>query len=109
MRVYSLLEATVVEAPEGQFTQEEDGGFDLPGPLAATLLAMYVGGQKAWETGPERQARMIQEEIARRQSPEALYEAVSRLVTAAEAQAPAKASPAPPAAKAKAAAAAAGK
>lgn len=93
MRLYSLAEATGVDHDGVHYGPQDDGGFDFPGPLAGKLHASHVAGQPQWETAIERQQRMIREELVRRQSPEALYEAVSKLVMAAERTVPAAAEP----------------
>lgn len=101
MRLYSRTDAVAIDAPEGHFGADEDGGFDLPDELGQRLHPVAVGGRRQWETDIERQHRQIAEEIEHRRSPEALYEAVSKLIQVAG-SAPAKA----PAAKAPAKAAA---
>jgi hypothetical protein len=105
MRLYPRTgDVSVVTHPaHGTIKPAGDGGFDLPDELFTLLHNAAHGGVKLWETAIERQTRLIAEEHARRQSPEALYEAVSRLVAAAEGGAPgaaAKAAPAPKAAPA---------
>ena len=94
MRLYHLTGAGTVAHGDVTYKAAEDGGFDFPPDLEAHMHALAVGGQRQWETAIERQQREIAAELARRQSPEALYEAVSKLVQAAEAApkaAPAKA------------------
>jgi hypothetical protein len=97
MRLYSLADAAGVDHDGEHYAPGNDGGFDLPDELAELLHASAVRGVRQWETAIERQKRLIDEEMQRRQSPEALYEAVSKLVQVAEA---AKA-PAEPSADAK--------
>ena len=93
MRLYSRTgDVSVVTHPvHGKIKPAADGGFDLPDDLFTLLHGSAHGGVRQWETAIERQNRLISEEHARRQSPEALYEAVSRLVAAAEADAKAPA------------------
>lgn len=84
MRLYHLTGADSVAHGAVTYKAAEDGGFDFPPDLEAHMHALAVGGQRQWETAIERQQREIAAELARRQSPEALYEAVSKLVQAAE-------------------------
>lgn len=102
MRLFSLTGAASVDDPEyGHFEPDAAGGFVFPGPLSDKLHRVHIGGQQQWETEIEQGRRVIAEDLARRQSPEALYDAVARLVGAAGALAPvpvAKAEPEPKAA-----------
>jgi hypothetical protein len=99
-----------VDHPEfGHFEPDADGGFTFPPALYDHLHRSAVGGRGQWETDIERQTRLIGEEHVRRQSPEALYEAVRELVDTAQtakaqAAAPAKTAAAPAAKTAPAAA-----
>lgn len=79
MRLYSLAEATTVVHDGTVYTPADDGGFDFPGPLSDRMHAVHVNGRRQWETAIERQRRVIAEELAIRQSPEALHDAVRRL------------------------------
>ena len=104
MRLYHLTGAGTVAHGDVTYKAAEDGGFDFPPDLEAHMHALAVGGQRQWETAIERQQREIAAELARRQSPEALYEAVSKLVrlgetvvTPAPDPAPAKEQPKEPA------------
>lgn len=85
MRLYSLTEASAVDDGGVHYEPAEDGGFDFPGPLSDRLHATHVRGQKQWETAIERQHRLIEAEMARQRSPEALYQAVQQLITAGQA------------------------
>jgi hypothetical protein len=84
MRLYSLTGASAVADGDHRYEAGKDGGFDFPDELSARLHPVAVAGRKQWETDVERQHRLIAEELQRRQSPEALYEAVSQLVKVAE-------------------------
>lgn len=106
MRLYHLEGATSVSHGSTTYKAAADGGFDFPPGLYEHMHGMAVNGVRQWETAIERQQREIAAELARRQSPEALYEAVSKLVQAAEANTPAP-EPAKGASKAPAKAAAA--
>jgi hypothetical protein len=98
MRLYTRTGATALDDPEyGTFEADEQGGFDLPDPLASRLHAFHINGGPAWETDLERQNRLIAEEIERRRDPATLLEAVQQIVAAAQAL------PAPAAAEAPAA------
>ena len=106
MRLYSLIGATAVTDPASakQYEPGDDGGFDLPDPLATAQLAFHSAGKPMWETGPQRRERLLGEELERRKDPATLLDAVNQLVAAAQAtRAPepaAKAQAAKPAAKA---------
>jgi hypothetical protein len=87
MRLYPMDDVGAVDDPEfGHLVPEDDGGFDLPGPLADRLHSTHVRGQRQWETSIERQHRLIQEEAARRADPATLLAAVEKLIAQAESQ-----------------------
>ena len=86
MRLYSLIGATAVTADNGnQYEPGDDGGFDLPDPLATAQLAFHSAGKPMWETGPQRRERLLGEELERRKDPATLLDAVNQLVAAAQA------------------------
>ena len=96
MRLYPRSDdASGVDHAGVHYKPASDGGFDLPDEIADLLHGSAVRGQPQWETSVERQNRQVAEELARQRSPEALYEAVSKLVNAATA-APAAAAKAEP-------------
>ncbi|WP_155589809.1 hypothetical protein [Streptomyces cavernae] len=85
MRLYTRTGATAVDDPEyGNFQADDEGGFDLPDPLANRLHGFHINGRPAWETDLERQNRLIAEEIERRKDPATLLAAVQQLVAAAQ-------------------------
>jgi hypothetical protein len=90
-------DASGVDHAGVHYKPASDGGFDLPDEIADLLHGSAVGGQPQWETSVERQNRQVAEELARQRSPEALYEAVSKLVNAATAAPAAKPEPVKPA------------
>jgi hypothetical protein len=97
MRLHSRTGATAIDDPEyGHLEPGDNGGFDLPDDLAERLHRVHVRGQAVWESDIERNRRLAGEELERRQSPEALHDAVARLVALAEStgSASAKADPA---------------
>lgn len=77
-RLYPRVPTPAVDAPEGHYEPEGDGGFDFPGPLADRLHAARHGGRKLWETSIERQERTHHEDLDRRRDPAALHDAVDR-------------------------------
>lgn len=115
MLLYSKTGATAVDDPAtgAHYEPGPDGAFSLPEPFGMALHAFHSAGKRLWETVGERAERLVAEETARRQSPEALLDAVNKLVEAAGAvhagtPAPPAApvpEPEPPAAKGKAKAA----
>lgn len=102
MRLYSRTEAASVDHAGVHYEPVADGGFDFPAGVSETLHSFHSRGLPLWETGIERQGRLIQEEAARRADPATLLAAVEQLVEAAKAEAPAAAvkTAAPTAAKA---------
>lgn len=78
-RLYPRVPTLAVDAAEGHFEAEEDGGFDFPGPLAAQLHSARHSGRQVWETSVERQERTHGEDLARRRDPAAAYDALERL------------------------------
>jgi hypothetical protein len=75
-RLYPLVPTPAVDAAEGHFEPEEDGGFDFPGPVAERLHSARYGKRKLWETAIERQERTHGDDLARRRDPAVLYDAV---------------------------------
>ena len=83
MRLYSLTGATAVDDAEfGHISPADDGGFDLPGPLADRLHRTAIRGVRQWEDAIERQRRLIAEELERRRDPAALLTAVEQIIAA---------------------------
>ncbi|MCI3277652.1 hypothetical protein [Streptomyces cylindrosporus] len=97
MRLYTLTGATALDAEEGHFEADEQGGFDFPDELSDQLHAFHVGGKPQWETDVERQQRLLAEELERRKDPATLLAAVEKLVSAAEATPAPEEPPAAPA------------
>lgn len=93
MRLYHLEGATSVSSGDTTYKAADDGGFDFPPALFEHMHSMAVGGVKQWETSIERQQREVAAELARMRDPATLYEAVAKIVSAAEGkpEAPAKA------------------
>ena len=81
-RLYPLDPVPAVDAPEGHFEPEEDGGYDLPDTLFSRLHSTHHGGEKAWETQVERQRRQHYQDLERRRDPAALFDAVDRFAGA---------------------------
>lgn len=84
MRLYSRTNAGVVQHDGQQYTPGESGGFDFPDHVSDVLHPFAVRGQRLWETDIERQQRILGEEMDRRRDPASLYEAVAKLVQAAD-------------------------
>lgn len=82
MRLYSRAGAHTVDAPEGHFESDPDGGFSFPAPLHGRLHAAHVDGRRQWEDEIERQQRLHTEDVARRQDPATLYAAVADILGA---------------------------
>jgi len=103
MRLYPRREGTSVVQHGGvTYTPAADGGFDFPDEVSDALHSFAVKGERLWEDHIERQRRILDAEMDRRRDPASLYEAVARLVQAADAVAqpePAKPSRAKAAAK----------
>ena len=89
MRLYPMADVGAVDDPEfGHLEPADDGGFDLPGPLADRLHGAHFRGERQWESSIERQRRLILAEQARRADPRTLLDAVEKLVRQAEAEPP---------------------
>ena len=84
MRLYSRTNAGVVQHDGQQYTPGESGGFDFPDHVSDVLHPFAVRGEKLWETDIERQRRMLAEEMDRRRDPASLYDAVEKIMQAAE-------------------------
>lgn len=92
MRLYPLGgDVAAVTSGGVQYKAAEDGGFDFPPDLTGHMHATAVGGVKQWETAIEKQHRLAAEELQRMRDPATLYEAVAKIVAAAQG------APAPPA------------
>ena len=96
MRLYHLEGATSVSHGSTTYKAAADGGFDFPPGLYEHMHGMAVNGVRQWETAIERQQREVAAELARMRDPATLYEAVAKIVSAAEGKpdAPAKTKPA---------------
>lgn len=69
-----------VQGPDGTvYTADEQGRFELPDAFADVLLAVYVAGEKAWDSEGERQTRVLTKEQERRRDPAELLGAIERL------------------------------
>ncbi|MFI5880799.1 hypothetical protein [Streptomyces sp. NPDC051554] len=94
MRLYTLTGATALDDPQyGSYTADEQGAFDFPNELSDRLHRFHFGGKPVWEDDIERQERLLNEELERRQDPATLLSAVERLEAAAKAMAPQETSP----------------
>jgi hypothetical protein len=89
MRLYSRTGAVSVAHGGRTYEPEGDGGFDFPEPVGQELHSFHVGGKPAWETQIERNNRLINEELERRQDPATLLDAVQQILDAAKATQPA--------------------
>jgi hypothetical protein len=78
-RLYPLAPTPAVDAAEGHFEPQDDGGFDFPPDLAARLHASRFGRRKLWETSVERQERTYGEDLARRRDPAVALDALERI------------------------------
>ena len=84
MRLYSRTNAGVVHHGGQVYKPGESGGFDFPDDVSDVLHPFAVRGERMWETDVERQRRILGEEMDRRRDPASLYEAVAKLVQAAD-------------------------
>lgn len=84
MRLYSRTGATSVHHGGQLYEPGDSGGFDFPDEVSDVLHPFAVRGQRLWESDIERQHRILGEELDRRRDPASLYEAVARLVQAAD-------------------------
>lgn len=78
MQLFSRADATEVGTPDGVITPSEDGSFDVPQETVDVLLRIHLNGEPQWETAGGRNDRLAAEELARRRSPEALYDMLSQ-------------------------------
>ena len=85
MRLYSRTGATSVHHGGQLFTPGDSGGFDFPDDVSDVLHPFAVRGERLWETDVERQRRILGEEMDRRRDPASLYDAVAKIMQAAEA------------------------
>ena len=86
MRLYPRREGTASVVHGGvTYTAAPDGGFDFPNEVSDTLHRFAVKGERLWEDAIERQRRILDAEMDRRRDPASLYEAVAKLVQAADA------------------------
>jgi hypothetical protein len=80
MRLYSRTGATAIDAPEGHFEPEDDGGFgSLPDAVFGRLHGSAVKGRKHWESETERSDRLHGEDMARKRDPASVHDALSEL------------------------------
>ena len=84
MRLYSRTGATSVHHAGQVYEAGDSGGFDFPDHVSDVLHPFAVRGERLWETDIERQHRVLGEEMDRRRDPASLYEAVAKLVQAAD-------------------------
>ena len=84
MRLYSRTGAASVHHGGQVYTPGDSGGFDFPDDVSDKLHPFAVRGERMWETDIERQRRILGEEMDRRRDPASLYEAVAKLVQAAD-------------------------
>lgn len=85
MRLYPRRPGTASVVHAGvTYAAAADGGFDFPDDVSAALGRFAVKGEPMWEDAIERQRRILGEEMDRRRDPASLYEAVAKLVQAAE-------------------------
>lgn len=92
MRLYTRTGATALDDNLfGHFDAGPDGSFDVPEEFGEQLRRFHLAGRPAWETDIERQHRLMDEELQRRQDPATLLAAVEQIVAAARATTPAPA------------------
>ena len=84
MHLYSRTGASFTVHEGVPYVPGPDGAFPFPDHVSDVLGRFAVRGQKLWETGIERQRRVMSEEMDRRRDPAELYDAVARIVAAAE-------------------------
>ena len=85
MRLYPRREGTdQVKHGDVTYTPASDGGFDFPDEVSDQLHRFAVRGERLWEDSIERQRRILDAEMDRRRDPASLYEAVAKLVQAAD-------------------------
>ena len=87
MILFSRTGASVVQHEGVTYRPGPDGGFAFPDHVSDRLHPFAVRGQRMWETGTERQRRVMSEEMDRRRDPAELYDAVAKIVAAAEGRA----------------------
>ena len=87
MILYSRSGASVVTHEGVTYGPGPDGGFDFPDHVGDRLHPFAVRGVRMWETAVERQRRVMSEEMDRRRDPAELYDAVAKIVAAAESRA----------------------
>ena len=85
MRLYSKTGAASVHHGGQLYTPGPSGGFDFPDSVSDVLHPFAVRGERLWETDIERQRRILGEEMDRRRDPASLYDAVEKIMAAAEA------------------------
>ncbi len=93
MILFSRTGASVVRHEGVTYKPGPDGGFAFPDHVSDRLHPFAVRGQRMWETGTERQGRVMSEEMDRRRDPAELYDAVAKIVAAAEGRAEPKPEP----------------
>jgi len=80
MRLYSHTGAVAIDAPEGHFEPDDDGGFDsLPDAVFDRLHRSAVKGRRQWEDEIERSERLHGAELARKRDPASVHDALSEL------------------------------
>lgn len=79
MKLYSLNGTTGVSHGDETFEVSEDGSFEFPDELGATLLNTHLDGKAVWETETGRVERLMAEEAERRKDPATLLAAVEAL------------------------------
>ena len=85
MHLYSRTGASFVQHEGVRYEAGPDGGFGFPDHVSDVLHPFAVRGERLWETGAERQQRILGEEMDRRRDPASLYDAVAKIMQAAEA------------------------
>lgn len=88
MRLYSRTGASFTQHEGVRYEAAPDGGFGFPDHVSDVLHRFAVNGERMWESDIERQRRVLGEEMDRRRDPASLYEAVAKLVQAADAVQP---------------------
>ena len=84
MRLYSRTGATSVHHGGQIYVPGDSGGFDFPDHVSDVLHPFAVRGERLWESDIERQRRVLGEEMDRRRDPASLYDAVEKIMRAAE-------------------------
>ncbi len=75
MRLYPKRgDVTAVNSPQGRFECLDDGGFELPEPLAS-----HLHSTPDWETAVERERRKLADDLERKRDPASALDEIAGL------------------------------